>query len=152
VLSFESAKKEVISIYEKFNPSKLSEVGSLLDKYAGKEAELIARLKVKYMAASVAFIPTPLDAPGSRVYMDFVDTHGKQLGRVHYRLYDADTPRTAENFRVLCTGEMVSAYIPRRLCELVFVSMLFGVIIIFSSVAVMMFQGRVSADKGKTKL
>lgn len=103
----DSIRKEVISIYKEYNPSKLSEVESLLSKYSGKENELVARLKSKYVSTSLSFVPTAIDAPGSRVYMEFVDMEGKHLGRVNYRLFDAETPLTAENFRVLCTGEMV---------------------------------------------
>jgi phosphoribosyl-dephospho-CoA transferase len=104
---FETAKNAVIEIYEKHNPAKLSEVDSLLAKYAGKEGELVSRLRAKYLATPQLFVSTPEDAPGSRVYMDFMDTDGKQLGRVKYRLYDTNTPLTANNFRSLCTGELV---------------------------------------------
>jgi hypothetical protein len=113
---FEQAKKTVIEIYKEHNPSKLSEVDTLLAKYSGREKELINRLVAKYVKPnpSASCFETPSadrEAPGggnSRVYMDFEDIEGKQLGRVQYRLYDHLTPLTAENFRALCTGELVS--------------------------------------------
>ena len=40
----------------------------------------------------------------SRVFFD-VTIGGKAAGRVTFELYDDVVPRTAENFRALCTGE-----------------------------------------------
>ncbi|KNE62729.1 hypothetical protein AMAG_07915 [Allomyces macrogynus ATCC 38327] len=39
-----------------------------------------------------------------RTYFDFA-LGGQPLGRVVFELYDTDVPKTAENFRALCTGE-----------------------------------------------
>ena len=39
-----------------------------------------------------------------RVFMDFT-IGSKQIGRVTFELYTDITPKTAENFRGLCTGE-----------------------------------------------
>merc|ERR1712168_35503 len=40
----------------------------------------------------------------SRVYFDLA-VNGKQAGRLTFKLHDDVTPKTAENFRQLCTGE-----------------------------------------------
>lgn len=39
-----------------------------------------------------------------RVYFE-VDINGKAAGRIVFELYDDIVPKTAENFRALCTGE-----------------------------------------------
>ena len=44
------ARSKVVEIYQKCNPTKLGEVDKLLAKYAGREAELVARLQKKYAA------------------------------------------------------------------------------------------------------
>ena len=41
-------------------------------------------------------------AKRSRVFFD-LDMGGKSLGRVTFELYDDIVPKTAENFRTLCT-------------------------------------------------
>ena len=38
------------------------------------------------------------------VWMDFT-ADGHYVGRVEFELFDDDCPKTAENFRCLCTGE-----------------------------------------------
>ncbi|KAH9816097.1 cyclophilin-like domain-containing protein [Melampsora americana] len=40
----------------------------------------------------------------NNVYME-VTAGGKPLGRIEFELYDADVPKTAKNFRELCTGQ-----------------------------------------------
>lgn len=47
---------------------------------------------------------TPKKQQRSRVFFD-VTVGGKAAGRVTFELYDDVVPRTAENFRALCTGE-----------------------------------------------
>eukprot|EP00501_MAST-03F_sp_TOSAG23-6_P001972 GSMAST32.ASY1.ANO1.2056.1 assembled CDS len=41
---------------------------------------------------------------GPKVYFD-MESEGESLGRVTFQLYGDTTPKTAENFRALCTGE-----------------------------------------------
>ena len=53
------ARSKVVAIYEKCNPTKLGEVDNLLAKYAGREAELIARLQKKYAAQLGGFARRP---------------------------------------------------------------------------------------------
>jgi Cyclophilin type peptidyl-prolyl cis-trans isomerase/CLD len=43
-------------------------------------------------------------AKNPRVFMD-VSSGGQSLGRIYFELYADVVPRTAENFRALCTGE-----------------------------------------------
>merc|ERR1712181_37882 len=45
----------------------------------------------------------------TKVYFD-VDVDGSPLGRVEFELYNEIVPKTAENFRALCTGEKGFGY------------------------------------------
>jgi hypothetical protein len=47
--SISNYKKRVEEIYRSYNPSKLSEIPKLLEKYAGREEELIVKLEEKYI-------------------------------------------------------------------------------------------------------
>jgi len=59
------ARSKVVEIYEKCNPTKLSEVDTLLAKYAGREAELVLRLQKKYAAQLAAPSSSTADATAS---------------------------------------------------------------------------------------
>lgn len=48
-------------------------------------------------------------AKRDRVYFD-LQMNNKDLGRVTFELYNDIVPKTAENFRVLCTGEKGFGY------------------------------------------
>ena len=44
------------------------------------------------------------DLPIPKVFLEF-EVEGEKMGRVEFELFP-DCPKTAENFRALCTGEM----------------------------------------------
>ena len=46
----------------------------------------------------------PLSPIGSKVYFD-IEIDGAPAGRIEFGLFDSVVPKTAENFRALCTGE-----------------------------------------------
>lgn len=48
-------------------------------------------------------------AKRDRVYMD-LEMGDKELGRVTFELYNDVVPKTAENFRTLCSGEKGFGY------------------------------------------
>lgn len=47
-----SFEAKVLDIYQKHNPTKIGEIPSIMEKYRGKELELIARLEAKYKVNS----------------------------------------------------------------------------------------------------
>jgi hypothetical protein len=105
----EKIHREIMEIYAKHNPSKLSDVENLLSQNIGKEAELLMRIKSKYLkpTAVKAALEFPADdAPGQRVFLDFT-VNGQPIGQARFLLYDEVVPKTANNFAALCTGEKV---------------------------------------------
>jgi len=60
------------------------------------------------VASSASFLPAE-DKPLPRVYFDMT-ADGKKLGRIVFELRADVVPKTAENFRALCTGEKGFGY------------------------------------------
>ena len=67
-----SVSQRVHEIYNQYNPSKISEIPTILEKYKGKEQELISKLEQKYGIASSAM--------GSNNSSAFGGSFGKGIG------------------------------------------------------------------------
>ena len=67
-----SVSQRVHEIYNQYNPSKISEIPTILQKYKGKEQELISKLEQKYGIASSAM--------GSNNSSAFGGSFGKGIG------------------------------------------------------------------------
>lgn len=65
----------------------------------------LQRLEQKYISASG--LP-PASGSGPLCFMD-IEVGGQPVGRLVFHLFADKTPKAAENFRALCTGEKVSA-------------------------------------------
>ena len=95
-------RARLVAFYEKYNPEKLSTVDSTLKKFAGKEGELFAKLEQKYVKNQP--IPPP-SGTGPRCYLDISLDGSETSSRLVFTLFADKVPKTAENFRALCTGE-----------------------------------------------
>ena len=42
----------------------------------------------------------------SKVFINLALQGGKDFGRINFKLFNDVVPKTAENFRALCTGEL----------------------------------------------
>ena len=98
-----SYRQRLIEFYEKYNPEKLGSVDSNLEKFKGKEEEMFAKLNKKYASPPSKYLP-PIGS-GPTVFMD-ISIGGESIGRIVYKLFADKTPKTAESFRALCTGEL----------------------------------------------
>mmetsp|Transcript_21709 Transcript_21709/g.32944 ORF Transcript_21709/g.32944 Transcript_21709/m.32944 type:complete len:625 (-) Transcript_21709:62-1936(-) len=96
-------RQRLVEFYKKYNPEKLSSVDATLKKYEGKEEEMFAKLQKKYVSPPSGHLP-PVGT-GPQVFMD-ISIGGEIVGRIVYKLFADKTPRCAENFRALCSGEL----------------------------------------------
>jgi cyclophilin family peptidyl-prolyl cis-trans isomerase len=105
-----SYKAQVVEFYAKHNPSKVDSVNVLLERYKGREDELLQKLKDKYegtgggslsgsLLASKKTFPLP---PPSGSVQCFLKFSSHPSSRVVVELFDAQIPATVENFRQLC--------------------------------------------------
>uniref|UniRef100_A0A8C1WUW8 Peptidyl-prolyl cis-trans isomerase D n=1 Tax=Cyprinus carpio TaxID=7962 RepID=A0A8C1WUW8_CYPCA len=84
-----------LQLYERFPFTEYSSDSSI-------QTRSISLIKIKMSN------PTPVAKPGNadnpRVFFD-VDIGGERVGRIVFELFADVVPKTAENFRALCTGE-----------------------------------------------
>lgn len=96
-------------IYKAHNPDGLVRIPALLDKYKGKEAELLSKVQDRYCPVEVVAEVCDIKL-GSAVFMTF-NINGIGGHTVKFRLYDSTVPLTCENFKSLCIGDRVCKYI-----------------------------------------
>jgi hypothetical protein len=99
-------RERLEAFYSQYNPARMSEVGKVVAAYAGREAELFTKLRAKYCPEANLAAQEPLtNESHPKVYFDIRLQNITR--RVVMRLLHDKVPLTAENFRCLCTGEMV---------------------------------------------
>eukprot|EP00557_Chaetoceros_sp_GSL56_P009338 CAMPEP_0176500660 /NCGR_PEP_ID=MMETSP0200_2-20121128/13701_1 /TAXON_ID=947934 /ORGANISM="Chaetoceros sp., Strain GSL56" /LENGTH=1341 /DNA_ID=CAMNT_0017899405 /DNA_START=60 /DNA_END=4085 /DNA_ORIENTATION=- len=96
-------RQRLVDFYQKLNPSKLDIIDCTLKKFKGKEEELFTKLQKKYANPPSKYLP-PCGS-GPKVFMD-ISIGDEMVGRIVYKLFADKTPKTAENFHMLCTGEL----------------------------------------------
>ena len=55
-------RKELVAIYEKYNPRKIADVDALLGEWAGDEAELLRNVRAKYLSEFAALVSVNLES------------------------------------------------------------------------------------------
>ena len=100
--SSSSFRERLIEFYKKYNPNKVKDVDSNLQKFKGREEEMFTKLHTKYVNPPSGFLP-PIGT-GPVVFMD-ISINGETVGRITYQLFADKAPLTTESFRALCTGE-----------------------------------------------
>ena len=102
-----SAVQEIKKIYAEHNPDGLSKVPALLEKYSGREEELLSKVKEKYVSPpEFGEEPAAGKSSGTRTFITFrINNKGGQT--VKFQLYDDVAPLACENFRSLCAGDKV---------------------------------------------
>ncbi|KAL8673616.1 MAG: hypothetical protein Q9168_001971 [Polycauliona sp. 1 TL-2023] len=94
-------------VFQAMMQVKLQNDGPVSVNYESHDAEVTLEIQTNPAAAQDKGKAKPAKADSenrSRVYFD-IDIGQQKEGRVTFELYDDVVPKTAENFRALCTGE-----------------------------------------------
>lgn len=116
--SVDSIIEELNAILRQHNPTSLASLDEKLKKYAGREHELLDMAKTKYLGLETAVSASGSSSTGGAkgapytgayAFMD-ISINGETTSRMKFKLYDETTPLASNNFRMLCTGEKVRAF------------------------------------------
>ena len=101
----EELRQRLVVFYKRHNKSKMANIDTTLENYHGREAILLMKLREKYVTGKDGVLPP--GGTGPRCFMD-IEIGEVLVGTIVVKLYADKVPLAAENFRVLCTGELGS--------------------------------------------
>merc|ERR1711862_1035482 len=112
--------------FSRISSSVMMFMGTFLATTSRSAAFVNPSLKTKFVASTRAFTRSSLTmmAANPKVFFD-MEVGGEDIGRITFELRSDVVPKTAENFRALCTGEKGFGYkgssfhrvIPEFMCQ-----------------------------------